>query len=48
VAITNATYDTALALASATRGPDAAAFPAVDLTPTPSTCVSSSGDTPVP
>ena len=32
VAMANATYDAALALASATRGADAAAFPAVDLT----------------
>ena len=30
--IANATYDAALALASATRGAYAAAFPAVDLT----------------
>ena len=34
VAMANAIYDAALALAGATRGADAAAFPAVDLTTT--------------
>jgi hypothetical protein len=50
VAVANATYDAALQLASASRGPDATAFQAVHLTPTHSTCTyaGSPDSTPTP
>ena len=50
VADANATYDAALQLASASRGPDATAFQAVHLTPTHSTCTyaGSPDSTPTP